>query len=167
MSWEENYGEMCNDNESDKNERRNKMAEALEAKGKVTLKSDNKKSFKIGTDWYSATEKVIPYLEKVNVGDEVEVTYLKNKAFKNVIKLVVVDSPKEEVKETITEAPRKTDGYVAKSYDNAEKTAQIMKGNSLNAAGAAVAGNFQGADPSDIAEALIIIARRGLEYLQE
>jgi hypothetical protein len=51
-------------------------------------------------------------------------------------------------------------------YDNPEKTAMIQKGNALNAAGAAISGNLQGADPDTIAQGLIMVAERALEWLK-
>jgi hypothetical protein len=66
---------------------------------------------------------------------------------------------KEEV-----EQPEKKKTY--NNYDNPEKTAQIMRGNSLNAAGAAVSGNFAGSDPQTIAEATKIIAEQLLDWLR-
>jgi hypothetical protein len=60
------------------------------------------------------------------------------------------------------DAPKST----YKPYDNPEKTAQIMRGNALNAAGAAIAGNLPGTDPDTIAQALIMIAERALEWLK-
>ena len=197
MAWEENYGGMGEDYESEQNERRHKMGDALEAKGELTFKSDNGKSFKIDKDWYSAGEKVVPYLEKIEVGTQVEVTYFKNKAFRNVAKISSIAAPKKEVERNTQEDESTVeftcedcgkalkDGKYKKCFVCNKKTpvkeevekkstnysddrsAQIMKGNSLNAAGAAVSGNFPGAQPMDIAEAMIIIARRGLDYLQE
>jgi hypothetical protein len=51
-------------------------------------------------------------------------------------------------------------------YDNPEKTAQIQRGNALNAAGAAISGNLQETDPDAIAQALIMVAERALEWLK-
>jgi len=70
-------------------------------------------------------------------------------------------SPKEETKPNETKKER-----TYTNYDNPEKTAQIMKGNSINAAGAAVSGNFAGSDPQTIAEAVKIIAEQLLDYLR-
>jgi predicted RNA-binding Zn-ribbon protein involved in translation (DUF1610 family) len=52
------------------------------------------------------------------------------------------------------------------NYDNPEKTAQIQRGNALNAAGAAVGGNFAGSDPQTIAEAVKIIADLLYDFLR-
>jgi len=53
-----------------------------------------------------------------------------------------------------------------KSYDNPEKTESIRRGNALNAAGAAISGNLQGTDPDTLAQALIMVAERALEWLK-
>jgi len=70
-------------------------------------------------------------------------------------------APKEEKK---SEEPRKERTYT--NYDNPEKTAQIQRGNCINAAGAAVSGNFAGSDPQTIAEAVKIIAEQLLDWLR-
>lgn len=160
------------------------MSDELEIKGKVEVITD--KAIKIEKEWYSTT---YAKGDTVVKGDEVVLTYKKNKAFKNVSnikKVVKVEAPKvevqkEEVANFVCEDCGKElkDGKYTKCFTcnkkspakttsfSDDRTAQIVKGNSLNAAGAAVAGNFPGAQPADIAEAMIIIARRGLEYLQE
>jgi hypothetical protein len=65
---------------------------------------------------------------------------------------------------SVTEEPKKN--WTPKPYDNPEKTASIQRGNALNAAGAAISGNLQGTDPDTIAQALIMIAERALEWLR-
>jgi hypothetical protein len=52
------------------------------------------------------------------------------------------------------------------SYNNPERDAMIQRGNALNASAAAVSGNYQGCQPADIAEAVILIANRLLEWLR-
>lgn len=56
------------------------------------------KGFKLEGDdgWYTAVKEVVFYLDKCVVGDLVDVTYEKNKIYKNVTKIVKVSSQKEE-----------------------------------------------------------------------
>lgn len=147
------------------------MADELEVKGIVEVVTD--KAIKIGKDWFSTT---YAKGDTVVKGDEVVLTYKKNKAFKNVSKItkVVNEAPKVETpkkEEPKVEEPGlkepKTWGNKREYYGSPEDVAGKQKGCALGAAGAAVAGNFPGAQPADIAEAMIIIAKRGLEYLQE
>jgi len=69
---------------------------------------------------------------------------------------------KKEDTKSDTPEPRKP--YTP--YDNPEKTEQIRRGNALNAAGAAISGNLQGTDPDTLAQALIMVAERALEWLK-
>lgn len=78
-------------------------------------------------------------------------------------KLVKKEDPKSNQTETVSDSPIKKP-YIP--YDNPEKTAQIQRGNALNAAGAAISGNLQGTDPDTIAQALIMVADRALEWLK-
>lgn len=175
----------------------------MEERGKIVCKKSDNKAFKASDDnWYNLNAPVIPYLEKMNKGDEVVITFEKKGVSRYVSKLVMAseakaEAPKEEIKESATgfacevcnaslkdgrfkvcymcnkkglkaKSESKTDAPKStyKSYDNPEKTAQIMRGNALNAAGAAVSGNLTGTDPDTIAQALIMIAERALEWLK-
>lgn len=49
----------------------------MEIRGKVIAKAGSGKAFKLGEDWYNVLPSVIPSLEKVSKGDEINVTYEK------------------------------------------------------------------------------------------
>lgn len=49
----------------------------MEIRGKVIAKAGNGKAFKLGEDWYNVLPSVIPNLEKISKGDEINVTYEK------------------------------------------------------------------------------------------
>jgi len=68
-------------------------------------------------------------------------------------------APKEEKK---TEEPKRE----KISYNSDDRTAQIQRGNALNASAAAISGNMTGADPTTIAEAVKIIAEQFLDWLR-
>jgi len=144
------------------------------AKGKIKAKAGNGNGFMIDTvdGWFNANASVVPYLAKMNKGDEVEVSYFKKGVKKEVTMLKKVgattETPKSEVKAetpapTVSE-PKKS--YGGSSYNNPERDAQIRRGNALNAAGAAISGNFAGTDPEAVAEALLIIAQKALDWLE-
>lgn len=65
------------------------MAETLVIKGKIEFKSKNGKSFKIEGDenYFSANKEVVTDLANVAKGEEVELTYVQNGAFRNVSKI--------------------------------------------------------------------------------
>jgi hypothetical protein len=143
--------------------------------GKIKAKAGNGNGFLIDTveGWFNASEKVVPYLAKMNKGDEVEVSYFKKGVKKEVTMLkkvgAVVIAPVEQTKpepkvETTTTATAEKKNYSA--YNNPERDAQIRRGNALNAAGAALSGNFAGTDPDTLAEALLIIAQKALDWLE-
>jgi len=181
----------------------------------IDYKATNKKGFKIAGDkdqWYTANKEIIDDLAKIEKGDKVEITFVKNGVFRNVSKIekVKLEPKKEEtktatrfnctdcgaelkdgkykkcfncnkkVKETpveekkeesqktqvFDESVKEKKNWIPGNYNNPEKTAQIMRGNSLNAAGAAVSGNFAGSDPQTIAEATKIIAEQLLDWLR-
>jgi hypothetical protein len=161
------------------------MAGELEVKGKAVVVTD--KAIKIGNDWYS-----ISYAkgDKIVNGDEVILTYKKKGAFKNVVtvKKVATEAKPEPIKEE-PKPPKETPKYVCKvcgaalkdsTYDTCfkckdkgsnitsdEKQIAITRQSALKSAAIAMTGNYPGTDPETLAEALIIIARRGLEFLQE
>lgn len=72
----------------------------------ITSKAGNKKGFKIEEDkdqWYTANKEAIDDLAKVEKGDKVEITFVKNGVFRNVSKITKVtetkvEEPKEESK---------------------------------------------------------------------
>jgi hypothetical protein len=68
-----------------------------ELKGKIFRKAGNGKGFLIegNENWFNASEKVVPYLAKLNVGDEVDISY-----FKKGVKQEVTLIQKIEIKET-------------------------------------------------------------------
>jgi len=165
----------------------------MEVTGKIAVKAGNGKGFKIdGQDgWFNATDTVKPYLAKMEKGDDVVVIYEKKGVSKNVTKITKADgsvpaeAKSEVTKETGTPVCEdcgkelKTDKYPkcyvcgkkafkgkapAKSFDNPEKTAQIQRGNALNAAAAVMAGQQE--IPEVLAEMTIIAAEKLLEWLR-
>jgi len=67
----------------------------------------------------------------------------------------VFDEPIKEKKE-----------WVPGNYNNPEKTAQIQRGNALNAAASAVSGNLSGDNPEAVQEAVLMIANTFLDWLR-
>lgn len=69
----------------------------MEVKGKIICKKSDNKAFKLGNDWYNVNDIVIPYLEKLNKGDEVVVIFEKKGVARYVSKLMPIkDAIKEE-----------------------------------------------------------------------
>jgi hypothetical protein len=140
----------------------------MEVKGKILAKKGDNKAFKLDdSNWYNLNDNVIPYLEKMSKGDEVVVTFEKKGVSRYVSKLTTAkaETLKTEPKESSTGfacevcGKELKDGRFKKcfvcnkknptpqgerkgksSYDNPEKTAQIQRGNALNAAAAVVSG---------------------------
>jgi hypothetical protein len=154
----------------------------------------------MGENWYNLNDPVIPYLEKMNKGDEVIVTFEKKGVSRYVSKLVIAgaEAPKEEAKTSSTgfaceicgkelkdgkfkkcymcnktgatkkEEKTSAEPYVKKeykTYDNPEKTAQIQRGNALNAA-ATVASSQQFNDPEVAKQFTLILADEFLTWLR-
>ena len=69
----------------------------MEVKGKILAKKGDNKAFKLDDgNWYNLNDPVIPYLEKMNKGDEVVVTFEKKGVSRYVSKLTsanVVEAP--------------------------------------------------------------------------
>jgi hypothetical protein len=136
----------------------------------VACKKGDNKAFKAveGGVWYNVKDPVIPFLEKVNKGDVITITTEKKGASQYVTKItksaVTAPEPTQEpaVEET-SDAPKctvcgkalknpkyptcytckgkvPTGATVKKSYDSPEKTAQIQRGNALNASAAVASG---------------------------
>ncbi len=173
----------------------------MEERGKIICKKSDNKAFKLGENWYNLNDPVIPYLEKLNKGDEVVVTFEKKGVSRYVSKLVVagaVEEPKTETTSTTGFAcevcgkalkdgkykkcfPCNKSGAVKKEtsapgavtepkkpytpYDNPEKTAQIQRGNALNAA-ASVASAQQFADPDVAKQFTLLLAEEFLTWLR-
>jgi hypothetical protein len=174
----------------------------MEVKGKILAKKGDNKAFKLDDgNWYNLNDSVIPYLEKMNKGDEVVITFEKKGVSRYVSKLVntgAAEAPQEEKKESSTgfacevcgkelkdnkfkkcfmcnktgavkkdevksgsEEPRKSHT----SYDNPEKTAQIQRGNALNAA-STVASSQQFADPEVAKQFTLLLAEDFLNWLR-
>ena len=74
--------------------------EGIKLTAKVTNKSKTNKGlqFEGQEGWFSVPEKLIPFSEKINKGDTVEVTYIKKGVFKNVVYLgaTTAEAKKEE-----------------------------------------------------------------------
>jgi len=168
----------------------------MEERGKIICKKSDNKAFKLGENWYNLNDNVIPYLEKMNKGDEVIVTFEKKGVSRYVSKLInVAEAPVEEKKKSSTgytcevcgkelkdgkfkkcytcnksgatkpnaeEKPKKQE---YKSYDNPEKTAQIQRGNAINAAAYAASGTAFN-DPDTAAQFVLELAERFLSWLR-
>jgi hypothetical protein len=65
------------------------MAEGIKITAKVTNKSKTNKGIQLeGQEgWFSVPDKLVPYAEKINKGDLIEVTYVKKGTFQNVLGL--------------------------------------------------------------------------------
>jgi hypothetical protein len=179
----------------------------MEVKGKILAKKGDNKAFKLDDgNWYNLNDNVIPYLEKMNKGDEVVVTFEKKGVSRYVSKLVnTAEVAKTETTSTtefaceVCNAPLK-DGKFKKCYmcnksgatkkedpksnpavtepkkpytpyDNPEKTAQIQRGNALNAAAAVVGGcNLNNPKTSEEIEAIkqftLLLAEDFLTWLR-
>jgi len=165
----------------------------MEVKGKILAKKGDNKAFKLDDgNWYNLNDPVIPYLEKMNKGDEVLVTFEKKGVSRYVSKLTTgkVETPNTETKTSTTGfacevcgaelkdgrfkkcfmcnkkggTKTGTTGTSKTNYGSPEDIAGKQRGNALNAAGTAVSGNFPGVDPETIAQAVIIIADKLLEW---
>jgi len=167
----------------------------MEVKGKILAKKGDNKAFKLDDgNWYNLNDPAIPYLEKMNKGDEIVVTFEKKGVSRYVSKLTSA-SAVETPKTTEPEPAKGSTGFACEvcgkelkdgrfkkcfvcnkknpspktekksSYDNPEKTAQIQRGNALNAAGF-VASNQQFADPEEAIQYTLEVAERFLEWLR-
>jgi hypothetical protein len=170
----------------------------MEVKGKILAKKGDNKAFKLDDgNWYNLNDPVIPYLEKMNKGDEIVVTFEKKGVSRYVSKLLIAGAIESKTETTSTtgficevcgaelkdgrfkkcymcnkkgltkkddiksDAPKST----YKSYDNPEKTAQIQRGNALNAA-AAVASGQQFTDPEVAKQFTLLLAEDFLNWLK-
>lgn len=147
----------------------------MELKGKLIAKARNGKGFKIeGVEgWLTANEPVMPYLEKIEKGTDVVVTYEKKGIYMNASKIMraTVEKSVEEKPEEVKTEEKKT--YPTKtwtpkpagtSFNNPERDAQIRRGNSLNAAAAVLAGREE--DPETLAEMTLVVAQKFLDWLE-
>lgn len=169
----------------------------MEIKLKILAKKSNNKAFKGSDDnWYNLNDNVIPYLEKLNNGDEVVVIYEKKGVSRYVSKLTNSIKESIETKDSSTgfvcevcgkelkdgkykkcytcnkNAPKESiesepDNKKSKVnyYDNPAKTAQIQRGNALNAA-ASVASSQQFADPEVAKQFTLLLAEDFLNWLR-
>jgi hypothetical protein len=163
----------------------------MEIKGKILAKKGDNKAFKLDDgNWYNLNDPVIPYLEKMNKGDEIVVTFEKKGVSRYVSKLVganAVETPKSEPTSTTGFAcedcgKELKDGKFKKcfmcnkknpapkkekdnSYNSPEKTAQIQRGNALNAA-ANVASGLAFNDPDTARQFTLELAEQLLEWLR-
>jgi len=72
----------------------------------IDYKAANKKGFKIEGDkdqWYTANKEILDDLAKVEKGDKVEITFVKNGVFRNVSK---IEKVKSETKSEAKEEPK-------------------------------------------------------------
>jgi len=156
----------------------------METKGKITKKYESGKAVKIGNDIYSfdVSTNVKDEIKGYNEGDEVSVEYSKKGTMKLISKISRIGSPAPQKSEPVkpTQQPpqtpipesKKNDLPKSNYYDNPEKTAQIQKGNALNAAASAAAGrgfidDKGNEDPIMAAEWIKIVAGELLKWLKE
>lgn len=173
----------------------------MEIKGKILAKKGDNKAFKLDDgNWYNLNDNVVPYLEKMNKGSEVIVTFEKKGVSRYVSKLTVAGTVEASQVETTSttgficevcgkelkdgkfkkcfmcnksgatkkETSAPTEPYVKKewkTYDNPEKTAQIQRGNALNAA-ASVAASQQFETPEVAKQFTLLLAEDFLTWLR-
>jgi hypothetical protein len=158
--------------------------------GKMGWKHAELKSFRLSDgNFYNVPEKVRPYVEKINKDEEVVIDYEKKNTSRTCVRIARAETkkvesvvqPKAEVKEEVVTAYKcKKCGKELKDnkydmcYDcnqkedaTPEKQERIMRGNALNAAGAALAGNLPGEDVGKIGQALIMLAQKNLDWLKQ
>ena len=175
----------------------------------IDYKATNKKGFKIAGDkdqWYTANKEILDDLAKVEKGDTVEITFVKNGVFRNVSKIEKVKlEPKKEETKTATgfnctdcgaelkdgkykkcfmcnkknpaqtqvidekDTGKERTTWTPGNYNNPEKTAQIQRGNALNAAAAVVSNStiqLEDKSPEALAEVTKLIADLFLDWLR-
>lgn len=181
-----------------------------ELKGKIFRKAKNGKGFLMegNENWFNAADAVVPVLAKLNIGDEVEISYFKKGVRQEVtmIKTIAVTAPVktesaqgtaeftcEECgkdlktgkykkcydcnqkskggapKSKVFDEPQEQKKWQPKSdYNSSEKTAQIQKGNALNAAASVLSGAdcIKAVDPETIGQITIVVAVLFLDYLK-
>jgi hypothetical protein len=150
----------------------------MEGTGKIVYVNEKKTSFKLDTiegfltvDKYSKTAaETASTLTKLNKGDTVTVTYVEKGQFKNVSVL-----EKVEVKEVVKSDTQKINPPVMESVKktytpnfNEDRSAQIQKGNALNAAAAVLAGTdiVRTASLEEVTEMVKVVANNLFEYLK-
>jgi hypothetical protein len=151
------------------------MSDVQVKQGKIFAKSGNGKGVALGKgEWYNVKEGTEPFklLATLEKGTEVKVEFKVNGTFKNVTAIEVVAAPvkKEEAPTEAKQAPAQEPVKTSKTYtsnyqDNPAKTAQIQRGNALNAA-ASVASGQAFADPDTASEFTVILAERFLNWLR-
>lgn len=203
----------------------------MEVKAKILAKKGDNKAFKASDgNWYNLNDNVVPYLEKLNKGDEVVIQFEKKGVSRYVSKIVAANevsketakestgftcevcgaalkdgkykkcyncnksgaTKKEEPKEEVSDKPTckvcgkelKDDKYDTcyvcnkkggkssynkeskkTSFDSPERTAQIQRGNALNAA-SMVASSQQFADPETAKQFTLMLADDFLVWLR-
>jgi len=77
---------------------------AIDVKGKLVAKASNGKGFKVeGQEgWFNASDAVVPYLAKIEKGEDVVVSYEKKGASKSVVKIVKASGSQEASREETT-----------------------------------------------------------------
>lgn len=151
------------------------MSDVQVKQGKIFAKSGNGKGVALGKgEWYNVKEgteafKLLGTLEK---GTEVKVEFKVNGTFKNVSSIEVLAAPvkKEEPQveskpASSSESVKASKPYTSNYQDNPAKTAQIQRGNALNAASAVASGQAF-ADPDTASEFTVILAERFLNWLR-
>ena len=143
--------------------------------------------------WFNAGDTVVPYLSKIEKGAEVIVTFEKKGVAKNVTKIVKAgattttktETPKDstgfycedcgkELKDDRFKKcfmcnkknPQKEGNKISsKEYTQSpERTAQIQRGNALNAAASILSGRPE--DPETLAEMVKVVADKLLDWLR-
>ena len=143
----------------------------MDVTGKLIAKAGNGKGFKVENQdgWFNASDAVVPYLAKIEKGEEVTISYEKKGASKIVTKIVKAFSSATQAETASTQVeakPEKT--YTSKGSSGDDIQARIQRGNALNASAAVLsgAGCIAGETPETIAEITKAVANSLLDWLQ-
>jgi len=167
----------------------------METTAKILAKAGNGKAAKLDDgNWYNFDDASSKYLAKFNKGDSVTVTYERKGTARNVTKIVkATETQKEEPKESstgfacedcgaelkdgrfkkcyncnkkVSKEEKKTNSKKEyKSYDSPDRTANIQRGNALNAAAMVASGEHFG-DPEAAQQYTLILADAFLDWLR-
>lgn len=166
----------------------------MELKTNIACKKSDNKAFKAGDgNWYNLNDNVISVLAAMAKGDEVVITYEQKGTSRYVSKMVKPGTVQEHSQSDINKEQSTTGftcedcGAVLKNdkykkcfvcnkksdkgsgekpnYNNPEKTAQIQRGNALNAAAATVSG-ITLPDAETTVQFVITTADRYLNWLR-
>ena len=99
----------------------------MEVKGKILAKKGDNKAFKLDDgNWYNLNDPVIPYLEKMNKGDEIVVTFEKKGVSRYVSKLTSANAV-ETSKTTEPEPAKSSTGFACEICGKELKDGKFKK----------------------------------------